>query len=400
MNFLKRTVSVAVSALLIASSAAAVSSFSASAAEPQIVTDAIYRWTPIDRHYGWGEGPQEVEYSKNGYATVKEFLTEDENGNPTSYFKQQLQVSYRSMREEARKAFCDGVVEVTMGDHDGDLGCDYTLRSADNTNFTQIERNSKQCVWVFLQLGYYDESAITEDNPRGFLTDSALGFEKAKNWALVGETKQFLIPVGGVGSTVKDFLDMGYEIGLDELQLKVMNYDTNKIGGDAGDIPDSEIARDAVKYKGQRGLSNVVCDFSPIYIADGKSRFEAKDESIGLGFEFKQDDNGKNYFDFGEYGKFYQKTEDAQGDGYYGNGQDVDRNAPVIESTGMWGDANGDGKVTANDVLLIRKFAAGQSVSLDRNMSDVNQDGKITANDVLMIRKKIAGQNVSGWPSN
>lgn len=60
----------------------------------------------------------------------------------------------------------------------------------------------------------------------------------------------------------------------------------------------------------------------------------------------------------------------------------------------IYGDANDDGKITAADVLLIRKSIAGQNVSLNRQASDVNVDEKLTASDVLLIRKYIAGQSI------
>ena len=60
-----------------------------------------------------------------------------------------------------------------------------------------------------------------------------------------------------------------------------------------------------------------------------------------------------------------------------------------------YGDVNGDDKVTAADVLLIRKSIAGQNVTLNKTAADVNCDDKLTAADVLLVRKFIAGQNVT-----
>lgn len=59
----------------------------------------------------------------------------------------------------------------------------------------------------------------------------------------------------------------------------------------------------------------------------------------------------------------------------------------------VFGDANGDGKVSIGDVLLVRKYIAGlideDSVNIDA--ADVNGDGRLTIGDVLFIRKYIAG---------
>lgn len=389
MNFLKKTVSVAVSAMLLASSAAAVSTFTASAASDNITSDSIYEWTAIDRHYGWGEGPGEVTYTDNGYAVIKDL----DRG-----FRQQLQVSYgQCMRSEAKKALMAGVLDALSDEHDGDIGCDITLRSCENTNFTTIEKDQNACAFVFMAFGYTDESAVSEDNPRGFV--HATSFMREKNWVSINQTNQYLMTVdelGDIAEMIEEDDTMG-ALEIEEVQLKVMNYDCNKLGGEAQDVPDEQIPEKYLKYKGQKGLGNVICEFSPLYIADGKLTYEPIGNDIGTGFEFKQDADGNNYFDFGEYGAYYQDTEEAQGDGIYGNGHNYDINKPYIEGSGLWGDANGDSKVTAADVLLIRKKIAGQSVTLDESVCDVNQDNKVTAADVLLIRKHIAGQAVAPW---
>lgn len=68
--------------------------------------------------------------------------------------------------------------------------------------------------------------------------------------------------------------------------------------------------------------------------------------------------------------------------------------------TVLYGDANGNGFITASDVLLIRKHISGQKVAIDEKASDVNDDSKITVNDVLLIRKYIAGQNITLGPKD
>lgn len=59
-----------------------------------------------------------------------------------------------------------------------------------------------------------------------------------------------------------------------------------------------------------------------------------------------------------------------------------------------YGDVNSDGKITANDVLLIRKHIAGQKVNIVKLAADANGNGKITASDVLLVREYAAGQDV------
>ena len=76
----------------------------------------------------------------------------------------------------------------------------------------------------------------------------------------------------------------------------------------------------------------------------------------------------------------------------------VDEYIAAYEKNGVttlvYGDVTADEKVTAGDVLAIRKFVAGQKITFDTFAADVNTDGKITASDVLLIRKHIAGQNI------
>lgn len=81
---------------------------------------------------------------------------------------------------------------------------------------------------------------------------------------------------------------------------------------------------------------------------------------------------------------------------------DVDAYIAAFEENGVtalnYGDVTSDEKVTASDVLQIRKSIAGQNVQFDTYAADVNVDGKVTASDVLMIRKYIAGQDIVFGP--
>ena len=56
------------------------------------------------------------------------------------------------------------------------------------------------------------------------------------------------------------------------------------------------------------------------------------------------------------------------------------------------GDANSDGKVDLNDVLLVFEYGSGKNVSINLYNADVNQDGRVDAQDALLIM-----QYVSGW---
>jgi len=55
------------------------------------------------------------------------------------------------------------------------------------------------------------------------------------------------------------------------------------------------------------------------------------------------------------------------------------------------GDANGDSDVNMKDVLILRKFLAGLTSSLNLKNADVNGDGDVNMKDVLYLRKLLAG---------
>ena len=57
----------------------------------------------------------------------------------------------------------------------------------------------------------------------------------------------------------------------------------------------------------------------------------------------------------------------------------------------MLGDLNGDGKISAIDLTLMRKYIAGYKVDMIEAAADLNGDGRITAVDLTMLRKYIAG---------
>lgn len=68
---------------------------------------------------------------------------------------------------------------------------------------------------------------------------------------------------------------------------------------------------------------------------------------------------------------------------------EIDPPAPQI----VKGDANGDGSVDMNDILIIKRAIAGLSSLPDERRSavDVNGDGKVNAGDILLIKRHIAG---------
>ena len=57
------------------------------------------------------------------------------------------------------------------------------------------------------------------------------------------------------------------------------------------------------------------------------------------------------------------------------------------------GDVNDDGEVNGKDVMVMLRFKAGWSVTINKSNADVNQDNEVNGKDVmLMLRFK------AGWP--
>jgi hypothetical protein len=59
-----------------------------------------------------------------------------------------------------------------------------------------------------------------------------------------------------------------------------------------------------------------------------------------------------------------------------------------ITKVALWGDSDGNGKVTLKDAILTLQVANGKDVTIDRTVSDVTGDGKITVADAVWILKR------------
>ena len=82
-----------------------------------------------------------------------------------------------------------------------------------------------------------------------------------------------------------------------------------------------------------------------------------------------------------------KKRADVNGDGVIDAGDTVKILNMIIDKNAVFGDVNGDGKLTQEDVDLIKKYDAG-TVSLtdaEKKRADVNGNGDIDAGDSLMI---------------
>lgn len=64
----------------------------------------------------------------------------------------------------------------------------------------------------------------------------------------------------------------------------------------------------------------------------------------------------------------------------------------------LYGDANADGEVLANDATRIIQYRAGADVEIDLVASDANDDGEVLANDATRIIQYRAGADVTLGP--
>lgn len=63
-----------------------------------------------------------------------------------------------------------------------------------------------------------------------------------------------------------------------------------------------------------------------------------------------------------------------------------------IETPVIYGDANGDGKVSAKDVTAMRRYLAmWTGITIDTKASDVDLDGKVTGDDAAILTRYLAG---------
>ena len=58
-------------------------------------------------------------------------------------------------------------------------------------------------------------------------------------------------------------------------------------------------------------------------------------------------------------------------------------------------DANGDGKVNARDISLIKRYSAGAAGESEVAVvnCDLNGDGKVTSKDISLLKRAVAGAN-------
>ena len=82
-----------------------------------------------------------------------------------------------------------------------------------------------------------------------------------------------------------------------------------------------------------------------------------------------------------------KKRADVNGDGVIDAGDTVKILNMIIDKNAVFGDVNGDGKLTHEDVDLIKNYdyGIGSLTDDEKKRADVNEDGNVDAGDSVMI---------------
>lgn len=65
-----------------------------------------------------------------------------------------------------------------------------------------------------------------------------------------------------------------------------------------------------------------------------------------------------------------------------------------VSRTTFYGDVNGDGALSRNDLTMLAGYFAGQSVTIDIKNTDVDANGNISRNDLVILSKYFSGWDI------
>ena len=60
----------------------------------------------------------------------------------------------------------------------------------------------------------------------------------------------------------------------------------------------------------------------------------------------------------------------------------------------LYGDVDGNGKISSVDAVVLAQYLAGWGVKVNRATADCNGDGMLNALDAIMLAQKLAGWDV------
>jgi len=76
---------------------------------------------------------------------------------------------------------------------------------------------------------------------------------------------------------------------------------------------------------------------------------------------------------------------------------DASASVKAVKPPYTLGDVNGDGEITARDILRLKQYVADESdpktIQIVKDAADMNSDGEITARDILRLKQHIASNS-------
>ena len=127
---------------------------------------------------------------------------------------------------------------------------------------------------------------------------------------------------------------------------------------------------------------------------DIASAISVSDETAA--YRLGADNNADNCFNGSvDYLRVYYDTASASTETY----SQTEEVSQEVQITGLWGDANDDGRVNAMDATLVARYAVGTYTLSDKAvyLCDVNGDGKVNAMDATFIARYSVG-SVAKFP--
>lgn len=188
--------------------------------------------------------------------------------------------------------------------------------------------------------------------------------------------------------SVTTLIEKGY------LEKDVTNPDTGENGGD---FEGQKVCISSKKSQDGYEASDGSYNFDGYeYILGNGSEDDSKNDKEGILGDVNGD--GKVTKDDAELVQEYdagtgsltddeKKRADVNGDGVIDSGDAVKILNMIIDKNAVFGDVNGDGKLTHEDVDLIKNYdyGIGSLTDAEKKRADVNEDGNVDAGDSVMI---------------
>ena len=356
-----------------------------------------------------------VEYLNNAGNTYKTVYV-DENGNTKK-------IAYKNTTEQVKKVaeYVITIKTVTDENEDANVGTiekeEYFDSEGNSITVTDDERNilrslqqttrSNPLEYALEESGNYEFRLLDKANNMAYksikvdyidndttilASDITYDITKATNKSVVATIKPYIIDTNGknlnveiVNNGKKDkytFTDNGqftfeYKDTADENDWEIKQH-TAKVNWIDKIAPTAEIRYNTQEETNKPVVARLVNESEQIIITNN-----------GTSREYTFTDNGQFTFEF---------MDKAGNKGTVTAKVDWIKKEQENPDTSQLGDVNKDGKITATDLLLVKRhLVAGEKqewilVEDKFDLGDINKDGKITATDLILIKRLILTQ--------